>query len=174
MDINTVGRSFLSEMEETLGKITNFRIRVADQKNHTFYKFDDDYEKFSKDGFHIIGLYTGEDGNPRLYNDKLVLYHCYPDNKPVNKIKISDCTLIYDFGIRELSFPDSNKKITAPPLLVSKRKKIGEPLEGDNIDYELLSARDRVCIDLCVPESSKPWLNELIKKGLTVKLGTFK
>lgn len=173
MDINTVGKSFLTEMEEYLGPISNFRIRVADQRNDTFYKFPDDYSKFGKDGFHILGMYTGTDGNPRLYNDRLTLYHCYPDNSDSNKILVSDCNLVHDFGIRELTFPDNKKKTVAPPAVPPKRKKI-EEVGGDDINFDQLTARDVVCINLCVPESSKPWLNELIRKGLNVKIGTFK
>jgi hypothetical protein len=175
VDINSVGRTFLPEIEEVLGtKLRNFRIRVADPRKHTFYKFPDDYAKFSTDGFHIIGLYTGADGNPKLYNDRLTLYHCYPNDDDTNEIKIKDCTIIHDFGIRNFSFPDSKKSEKQTVVTPKKRTQVVQELDGDNISYDTLTARDRVCIELCVPGTSKPWLNDLIKKGLSVKMGTFK
>jgi hypothetical protein len=38
--------------------------------------------------------------------------------------------------------------------------------EGDEILYSNLTARDRVCIDLKIPMSSKTWLNNLIEYSL--------
>lgn len=38
--------------------------------------------------------------------------------------------------------------------------------EGDNLLFSNLTARDRTCISLKVPDSSKHWINELIEKSL--------
>lgn len=51
-------------------------------------------------------------------------------------------------------------------ILINKKetKKINTTLTGDDLKWEDLTARDRICIELKIPYSNKDWLNKLITK----------
>lgn len=62
----------------------------------------------------------------------------------------------------------SFKKVYMPVAVNTEDDEFDFPVvkQGDDMSQDKLTARDRVCIDLKVPESNHEWINELIRKSM--------
>ncbi len=179
MNVTDFGKSFIPEFEKALPGLIlnnkNFRVRTC--KDDTFFRFDDDYEKFGDDGFYVLGVSAPPGEDISLYNNELILYHCIPTDD-TEHFSFDDCEIVIDLGKRKVTVeekitkkqPVRSSSITAK--IIQKDPVVPTVLPGDEISYGMLTARDIICKELLVAESSKPWLNEIIKTAIKTKLLT--
>lgn len=79
----------------------------------------------------------------------------------VNLYDIPSFLILENYPIKQLTETLHCREIPSTDFI-----KYGKKIEGDNIGIDGLSARDRVCIELRVPQSTKDWLNGLIMASL--------
>lgn len=126
--------------------------------------------------FYVIGTsYISSLNKKELYQERITIFYLSEEivanyeEKAVRVTGQGDSTryvfnlddhfeCIYDAPIHEEASEPSKPKMMAPFDTYKE-------LEGDRMTANQMTARDYACMFLKVPESSKEWLNDLIRKS---------